>query len=680
MVAPFSIARPWLRQYVHAQHAAKPSVPEYTEGDDLEDDDDFDVEPLVVAVEKASPRRRPAEKSSPVPVHATGESPAKPKVQYAALEPGTVVQIQVGDIGLARKAWKKRRRSDSPLLVPCSVLNVDRQSTTRWNLIYLLEKFGASYSGGIRISASQLAKRHRTHLKSPLAQHANALGSPTNDHLLQTLFNKQIQDTYGVKLVESGGELWLHAPLSRFRAQKRANAAAVLQFSEKETPDDTLSHTGVVRNRRPDGQTDKKSDMYQLQPLSAALRVSQKEDVDTGHIQNGSLHPAVVFDYDPAGDAGSPLLTLSLNPARNQVRDRLKISDRKHQPIHNPKYMLDDLKVGHGPIEGKVVRLVKGGAIVDCAVGRKLSNMDEEELVKVFGYLSFKDAVAFESSMDASNRIEGNDDELDDEDEDEEWDEILSIDDLGVTDEDDEDDEDESGGDDAGEPNIEDILLSDLENDEEFANSEDVTHLYSLGADGSLMFNDPETGESKVLGNISDDEETDAEDEIVLARTVPYRPRTAAFKSNQSPMRSQRLHVGDRLEVFVKSASKKSSQLSLTMNPAVHGMTAKDLKKEAELSKKLARLAKQLGGLHRIQQLAGRECDGIVQATSHTGDWLYVLPNMTEERLPVGVASIDIDDEVLSQLGKGDAVRLQIQGIDEYRGQLSMKVLCKLSP
>ena len=88
--------------------------------------------------------------------------------EYGALSPGTVVQVQIGDLSLARKAWKKRRRTGSPLLVPCSVLNVDRQSMVRWNLIHLLEKFGVSRNDGISITVSEMSKYYRNFLKSSL--------------------------------------------------------------------------------------------------------------------------------------------------------------------------------------------------------------------------------------------------------------------------------------------------------------------------------------------------------------------------------------------------------------------------------------------------------------------------------------------------------------------------------
>jgi hypothetical protein len=88
--------------------------------------------------------------------------------EYGALPAGTVVQVQVGDLSLARKAWKKRRRTGSPLLVPCSILNVDQRSMVRWNLIFLLEKFGQAQADGIQISASELSQSYRRFLKSSL--------------------------------------------------------------------------------------------------------------------------------------------------------------------------------------------------------------------------------------------------------------------------------------------------------------------------------------------------------------------------------------------------------------------------------------------------------------------------------------------------------------------------------
>jgi hypothetical protein len=88
--------------------------------------------------------------------------------EYGALAPGTVVQVQIGDLSLARKAWKKRRRTGSPLLVPCSILTVDRNSMVRWNLIHLLEKFGSAQSDGIAMTVGELSQQYKSFLKSSL--------------------------------------------------------------------------------------------------------------------------------------------------------------------------------------------------------------------------------------------------------------------------------------------------------------------------------------------------------------------------------------------------------------------------------------------------------------------------------------------------------------------------------
>lgn len=44
--------------------------------------------------------------------------------EAALLLPGQSVRIQIGDVAASRKAWKKRRRNASPILVPASVLYV----------------------------------------------------------------------------------------------------------------------------------------------------------------------------------------------------------------------------------------------------------------------------------------------------------------------------------------------------------------------------------------------------------------------------------------------------------------------------------------------------------------------------------------------------------------------------
>jgi hypothetical protein len=153
-----SIQRLTKRNLSNSAIFAKPH-PEYRvddeEGEAIPSSDGGDY--FSVTLPKENPQEDPQADQTP-----------SQRPEYGAFAHGTVVQVQVGDIKLARKAWKKRRRTGSPLLVPCSVLNVDRQSMVRWNLMFLLEKFGISQKDGIQISAEDLSNKYRTFLKSSL--------------------------------------------------------------------------------------------------------------------------------------------------------------------------------------------------------------------------------------------------------------------------------------------------------------------------------------------------------------------------------------------------------------------------------------------------------------------------------------------------------------------------------
>lgn len=679
----------------------KSKTPEYIVE---EDGDDTGVTPRVPLGdnEKASEIRLSVSPPNPLEAYVNAKAPEapveknKPALEYAALPPGTVVQIQVGDMSLARKAWKKRRRSGSPLLVPCSVLNVDRASTVRWNLIYLLEKFGrggAGSKGGVILSLANLAKRYRTHLKASLAKQATALGFEDPKALVKALFNERVQKSYGIDMMEDeSGEISLQAPVSRLRAQKRANRSPVLQVAD-DFHEDTLKHTGKVRTRRQDaGEDDSK--LYQLQPLSAALRVNQKEDVDAGNIQTGSMHTAVVFDYDAAGDAGAPLITLTLNSA---PRERLRFgSDGNHKDtIQKPKYMLNDLKSGDGPMKGKVVRFIKGGALIDCGIGRRAGNRPEADIVRVLGLLKFGEAVVEDSGSTLQLGWTEETDFTEDETDDEQWEDILSFDDLELDEDELEDDDDEV---DVSEMQS-DADLATLFNfdDEEDGEEEDITHLFTTAADGSLTYTDPETGEVQqismdslddddddevldVFGNMStddtDDNEEEDDDEDDGPVLLTKRSKRNIASTGGGKVRSKRLFIGDEIEIYVRSVAKQSNQLFFTMRSSIKGKKPKDIKQASGREKKLNRLLKQVGGMGRIHQLHGREMDGVVKATSHTGGWLYVEPQ--EDSLPVGIAFGD--EASLKEVNKGDRVRIQLDGIDEARGQLSMKVLSKLAP
>ena len=802
--------------------------------------------------------------ASPSSVSSSSLSTRTPSaLLWVAVTPGTVMPVQIGDVTLARKAWKKRRRSDSPLLLPCSILRLDRHQAVRNNIWYLLQKFGTQVrtgKRGLRLSWYELAERHKKVMKSSLQRHMRELGYPSPASFIQALFsnpsnnfnqnyNKEVQleNTNDNEKEEEEADditttitttttpfrsaappamvvewnagdhknrsMWyVEAPgLSRFRARQRARDTILLQFSEQALVGGTVEpvsssssseieptasaqdegnhimgnnrmwyHTGLVSIKRSSSSTDPttrngqaKWSMYQPQPLSAALRVNPKLVLDTTtshtnhdvglessgssgsgllglpHLQTGSIHSAVVLQFDARGDAGQPLVTLTLNPQQQQqqqqsfsterpprhhvtegtngkdekINQNRRAADEGYRPTHHtnnkPAHLFSDLQVGQGPLTGTVVKFFKGGALVDCHVGRRLEKTDQD-MFTVLGNLYFKDAVAVASPPRlTTNRPElderesfANDDDDDDEDgyddNEEDWDEILSVTDLA-------DENEIQAAVDKATRDTDDDEEEDEFDDDDFADAEDITHLCEYGEDGILRYHDPETGETIVIDynehehdhehdDDDDDDDDDDEDDDILAEaehdddhededeaemeesddddddvnlkaTVSPRNRDKPGRLS-TKVRRQTLHIGDRVDVYVKSISKKSGQLILTMNPSVQGRNAKELKLEGDLNKKLSRLAKQLGGLDRLKELTGQECDGLVQATSNAGEWCYVKPQM--DGLPVGVASAPA--EIYEELQKGDSVRLAIEGLDQGRGQLSLRILRKLAP
>jgi hypothetical protein len=509
------------------------------------------------------------------------------------------------------------------------------------------------------------------------------LGYETSSQLINGLFHtKATQDTYGVRIVtdRNDNQMYLKSPLSKYRANKKAGQTNLLQVSVVEDMT-TMKHTGFTRCKA----TGDDQGHYTYPSLSAALRVSQREDIETGKIQEGSIHGAVFFDFDPQGDGGLPLLTLSLNPAGRRAQKNTtspisssKTSHPKYTPIRNPRQMIGGLQVGQGPYEAKVIRLAKDHALVDFGVGRQFSSAkhDDEavgigtpEFVKVFGKLRFTDAIDPDFTWDTTgssqkattDKTEGAFASMD------EW--------LGS-------------------------LENDTDRIEEGDGEEDITHLFNLNEDGSLRYENPDTGESEIVLSSEDDDSVEAEDvEEEDSEDVDDFEEDVAFEIDEEQDqptsfviparrkgRSIRLRMGDLVPVHILSVSKQSNQFTVTTDPSVvRGKTAKDIKKEGDVSKKLERLRQMLGGLEKAEELRGREYEGTVKATSNTGDWLYVQPNVDGDgmRLPVGVATLAeelAEENELSPFAQGDMVRIQIDGIDVSRGQLAMRIIEKLSP
>lgn len=564
---------------------AKPR-PEYVEVDDNNDDNDRSTSPSASAT---TPKQTSFQDFSNM-----GE--------YVAIGPGSVVKIEVGDFALARKAQKKRRRSESPLMVPCSVISVNTMSAFRGNLIYILRKTGKSDVGQI------IQAYKRTFCWAP-AEWSRLVGFTDSKHIdFDAIFPASVQEAHGVQLHNKSFDVVY--PKNPLQAVRLAGKSALLGFRQDPTDTTQLLHTGHVLLK---GSATKQ--------LSTALRLHQADAT----VQQGDQVYAVVSEFHPRGDGGEPLLKLTLNPS-TVFRPATRIQQQQQRFIKD----ITDLDIGE-ELTGKVMRRVKNGVLVDCGIGRKQGR------IPVWGQLNFLDAKRSEEvSSDRARpvRIEAfGDEEVEEE---EEQLDIKSIDDL----------------------------FSVLEEEEKNGEGEDITDMFSHNKDGSLTFMDPETGEAQEIDLSGDEEETT--EEMILPIRSP-QPKKLIFNNVQ-------VEVGDEVTVYVKSIAAHSGQLSLSMDPSVRGKKSKEIKNDTAKDKKLSRLAKQLGGYSVIRKLRGQQSQGTVKATSKTGDWLYVQPE--DASLPVGIATTPEDLDV----GQGDSVRIQFDGVDEKRGQLAMSVLERLAP
>ena len=605
--------------------------------------------------------------------------------EFAVLSPGSQIQLQIGNLDLARKAWKKRRRSGSPMLIPCSILSTDRKSMVTSNLFFLLRKFGKPMaeqemnerpdgfkSHHIAITLPELSRWYKSHLRASLTHHANVLGFKTAAELIKSVITPQIEEELGIKLWTVGKHSWVVARISRMRGQRLAAQSPLLQFIEGSN--DIMMHTGKTRVK-----TDVGPGSYSLEPMSAALRVSQRS-IDTGAVSTGSIHQGSFAGVDPMGDGGAPLLKVSLNtPAEIQVRK----SSPRISPGLNGKALelnLHHLKPGQGPFKGNVVHISgrSGAAFVDIGVGRSIKNQasdDKKGMVRVLGMLRFDDLVR-DLSSSAEEFMEEADDEVDRVEEalnamhydtDDGVDETAEIEgdmlsDFTVDDLFDADDDEQEGDDDDDEEEV----------------VEDISHLVTL-EDGKYTFRDPDSGEVIDLGGDFDDDDgivvDDEKDDFFAGLTPSERLERLSEIMDDDDVGTQQgattLQIGDSIDVYIQAVSKQSGRFMVTTRSS--GPSMKVLKQESKSNKNLERLLVSFDGdINNIMKLVGDEGEGIVKAISKTGDWLYVEPQF--RGLPVGVAQL-ASDMTLESLSEGDSVRIRVDGVDEARGQLALTVL-----
>ena len=703
-----------------------------------------------------------SDKSSQIYDESADQISGNTKNEWIALLQGQSIPIQIGSVELARKAWKKRRRSYSPILVPCSIINIPHKTAVRNNIVYLVNQFGDSINesfddvlgggkgggAGVVLSVTQLKSFYRKVFGGNLTQHAIALnGSPSIASLLEDMMDSHMKVKYGIEVVggnQDEDQLLIMSSLPKRRARDWVRNIALVQVSTtlpevssvdknavKKTP---MTHTGMVKVRRPienaQKSNNKKTFRWSMEPLGAALRIAQQRSTgSTGgetndsssksesssngmeFLSKGETRFAHVLQFDTTGDGdGSPLLTLCLDPPKGALLEktqRRKNIQRQQEAFskkldlinngflsskHQLDHMLEDLSVGDGPFTATVVNISERSkaAFVDLSVGRNKGKSAGGGLVPVLGMLRFEDieenALRLHS-VEANDEIKENDNEEIDEDDD-------------VDDYDDDDDDDEEAY------TIEDLFQNkddikynshyELEDENESSTEiyQDVSDMYEID-DRGVMYEISNTGEKVPIGYVGgddDDFEEDEKEEATPKAFTKRKPKKSKVGPNRKTLKDTTMKklpvikVGDEMPVYIESISPQSGRFMVTLDPSVQDMSPKEIKQSKSISKKMSKLTDLLGGDSNLQKLlgmTGTECEGTIKATSQTGDWFYVQPEFEMPgvgvRLPVGVGLMEVSD-LKEELSPGDKVQIRLDGVDSTRGQLSVKVLGKLSP
>ena len=247
--------------------------------------------------------------------------------ELSLLLPGQTLRIQIGDVTSSRKAWKKRRRNASPILIPCSVLGINREWMVRWNVMTLLHMIGeesGAAGGAVAATAGKIGRAYRQRLGGDLRDHAKALGYDSVESLLQSLFDNKIQAEYGIQTIvePQHGNLMLTTALTRRQARSFSSSAGMVQFRPETVQDgfmlegnEKMIHTGLASIRL--SSSIGKQPKFAIEPLGAALRVSPYDEAAQRY-QPGDEFNAFVYSYDVQGDNESPLLVLTADDPRGK--------------------------------------------------------------------------------------------------------------------------------------------------------------------------------------------------------------------------------------------------------------------------------------------------------------------------------------------------------------------------
>lgn len=602
--------------------------------------------------------------------------------EYTSFQTGSQIRIRIGDLSLSRKAWKKRRRSDSPILIPCVILGTEQKGGIQNNLWYLLQKYGKVLSDGhvgLGMKVKNMVPLYEREFRKSLVNDAYDLGYEGVGDLLLSLYDDDVNSSGSsgkknnhmndnnnmVSIVKTDTNLILSTPMlsSIRRARINASHTCILQMVNQQEEEQILTHTGYI-----------KSHHDELLPLSAALRVNNINALS--RIREGELVSAYIFQYDETGDNGQPLLVVTLDPPHNrgpstnmaslsrrnqktknnkepnqhknnkvtkkmdQINMMESIPIRKILSSHNKK---QDLNVGDGPFSGKVISINHrmNSVFVDCGVGRKRGKSRGGGTEKILGMLKLEGAQEVQKHKESS-----------------------------------------------------------LESEEGEEIEEDITNSFQLNSDGSLFSVDAETGEKQeLLANLNDDDveleyddDDDDGDDIFAGMDANERLDAIADLLGEAEEKEELLHAksttttpkdissfkpGDDIEVFVSAIFPQSGRFMISLDkPTQNSQKYKEKKLSNTVSKRLSKLQEKNMDMEKF---FGVECDGIVKAVSKTGDWYYVAPHFDVESdgvtLPkVGIAT-PVSLDFVEDIQEGSKVRVCIQGIDETRGQLSMSLL-----